>query len=98
VGAVGGILAAAVFAPALAMEVVERFRAGDTPGAGRAQERLTPLHRDIVAAYGAVGVKAALDQLGWQGGPPRAPLQRLGDKDRRALVRSLESAGLAVPT
>ncbi|MHB1168778.1 MAG: dihydrodipicolinate synthase family protein [Longimicrobiales bacterium] len=94
-GAVGGILAVADFAPALAAQVVERFRAGDTQGAGRAQEQLTPLHKEIVASYGAVGVKSALDQLGWHGGPPRAPLAPLGAKDARKITSALKSAGLS---
>ncbi|MGH7445841.1 MAG: dihydrodipicolinate synthase family protein, partial [Longimicrobiales bacterium] len=97
-GAAGGILAVAVFAPMLAAEVLERFRAGDTQAAGRAQGLLTPLHKEIVASYGAVGVKVALDQIGWHGGPPRAPLQALGEKDRRVVVRALEAAGVGQPT
>jgi len=94
-GAVGGILAVADFAAGLAAEVVRRFRAGDTQGAGRAQEQLTPLHKEIVASYGAVGVKAALDHLGWSGGVPRAPLQPLGAKDLRKVTAALDGAGLS---
>lgn len=93
-GAAGGILAVADFAPALAAEVVRRFRAGDTQGAGRAQEQLTPLHREIVASFGAVGVKTALDQLGWTGGAPRPPLHALGPKDRQKVTAALSGAGL----
>jgi len=93
-GAVGGILAVANFAPALAAEVVLRFRDGDTQGAGRAQEQLTPLHREIVATFGAIGVKAALDELGWNGGAPRPPLQPLGAKDRQKVTAALKAAEL----
>src|SRR5690606_41205649 len=46
-GAAGGILAVADIAPSLCAEVVSRFRAGDAAAAGVAQERLTPLHREI---------------------------------------------------
>ena len=74
---------------------MHRFRAGDTQGAGRAQEQLTPLHKEIVASYGAVGVKAALDHLGWSGGVPRAPLQPLAAKDLRKVTAALDGAGLS---
>jgi dihydrodipicolinate synthase/N-acetylneuraminate lyase len=93
-GAAGGILAAAVFAPALCAELVAHFRAGETGRAGRVQGRLTPLHKEIVARHGAVGVKAALDLLGLVGGPPRAPLHPLPARDGAAVARVMQEAGL----
>lgn len=93
-GAAGGILAAAVFAPVLAGAVRDAFRAGDSARAGQIQEGLTTLHREIVMAHGAVGVKAALELVGYTGGPPRAPLRSLGPKDRRRLARVMQQAGL----
>jgi dihydrodipicolinate synthase/N-acetylneuraminate lyase len=96
-GAAGGILAVAVIAPELCAELVAAFRAGDTGRAGRIQGRLTPLHKEIVAAYGAVGVKAALDRLGHHGGAPRRPLEPLGPKQTRLVARVMQDAGLLVP-
>jgi 4-hydroxy-2-oxoglutarate aldolase len=93
-GAAGGILGVADIAPALCAELVREFREGNTQKAGRIQSRLTPLHKEIVAAYGAVGVKAALDLLGWAGGAPRAPLRALGDKDRRQVARVMQETGI----
>jgi 4-hydroxy-2-oxoglutarate aldolase len=93
-GAAGGILGVADIAPALCAELVREFREGNTQKAGRIQSRLTPLHKEIVAAYGAVGVKAALDLLGWAGGAPRAPLRALGEKDRRQVARVMQEAGI----
>jgi 4-hydroxy-2-oxoglutarate aldolase len=93
-GAAGGILGVADIAPALCAELVQDFRAGNTQKAGRLQERLTPLHREIVAAYGGVGVKAALDLLGWAGGAPRAPLKALGEKERQQVARVMQEAGI----
>jgi 4-hydroxy-2-oxoglutarate aldolase len=93
-GAAGGILGVADIAPALCAELVQEFRAGNTQKAGRLQERLTPLHREIVAAYGGVGVKAALDLLGWAGGAPRAPLKALGEKERQQVARVMQEAGI----
>jgi 4-hydroxy-2-oxoglutarate aldolase len=93
-GAAGGILAIAVIAPALCASLVEQFRAGQTQQAGRIQERLTPLHKAIVAPFGAAGVKAGLDLLGWAGGPTRAPVRGLGDRDRQQVARVMQEAGI----
>jgi 4-hydroxy-2-oxoglutarate aldolase len=93
-GAAGGILAIANIAPALCAELVREFRAGNTRNAGHLQGRLTPLHKEIVAPHGAVGVKAALDLLGWAGGAPRAPLRGLGDRERRQVARVMQEAGI----
>jgi 4-hydroxy-2-oxoglutarate aldolase len=93
-GAAGGILAAAVIAPQLCADLVAAFRAGDSGRAGRLQGQLTPLHKEIVAPFGGVGVKAALDLLGWVGGPPRPPLPPLSEKERRTVARVMQEAGL----
>ncbi len=78
-GVRGGILAAALFAPELAREVYDAAARGDSEGAKRAQERLTPSAREIVGELGVPGVKAALDAIGLHGGTCRAPLQSLGN-------------------
>lgn len=93
-GAAGGIVGIANIAPALCTDLLEHFRAGRTQEAGRVQQRLTPLHRDIVAAHGAVGCKAALDVLEWAGGPPRAPLRPLSDRERQQVARVMQEAGV----
>lgn len=76
-GARGGILAVALFAAQVAQELCSSFQAGDKPGAGRAQGRLTPLAKEIVAGFGVAGVKAAMDVVGLEGGPVRPPLLSL---------------------
>lgn len=95
-GGAGGVLAIADFAPAECAEIVRAFREGDTARAGRIQERMAKAHREIVATWGAVGVKTALDHLGWAGGPPRPPLRPLGDAERRKVAAVLREAGLLV--
>ena len=94
-GGVGGVLAVANFATALAVETFTTFAAGDRAGAGAAQEALAPLNKAIVGDHGVPGIKAALDAVGRHGGPVRAPLRDL-DGDARARVRALVAeAGLA---
>jgi len=93
-GAAGGIVAVGLIAPALCAEVVRRFREGNGQKAGEAQNRLTPLHKEIVAAYGAVGLKAGLERIGYAGGPPRLPLRPLGEKEKKAITKLMQEAGL----
>jgi dihydrodipicolinate synthase/N-acetylneuraminate lyase len=52
------------------------------------------MHKEIVAAYGAIGVKVALDEIGYYGGPPRRPLVGLGPKERQHLARVMQEGGL----
>jgi 4-hydroxy-2-oxoglutarate aldolase len=93
-GASGGIVAIGQFAPGVVADLIKSFRAGDSRRAGELQERVTPLHREIVASHGAVGVKAALDKVGYYGGPPRRPLVPLGPKEQQHMARVMQEAGL----
>ena len=93
-GAAGGIVAAGLIAPEWCAEVVSSFRAGNSARAGQVQAKITPIHKEIVAAHGAVGVKAAVEELGYAGGAPRPPLRPLGKKERQAVARVMQEAGL----
>lgn len=93
-GAAGGIVALGLLAPEEYGEMLKHYRAGRLPQAGRIQERLAPAHREIIGAFGARGVKAALELKGWHGGPPRPPLTPLREKDRRTVARVMQEAGL----
>ena len=93
-GAHGAIIGVGQIAPKLCAELIQAFRAGDKRRAGELQEIITPLHREIVAAHGAVGCKAALDLLGYYGGPPRRPLTGLNQKERQTVARVMQEAGL----
>jgi 4-hydroxy-2-oxoglutarate aldolase len=97
-GARGGILAVALFAldettgGNSAALLYQAWRAGRREAAARYQERLTPLSREIVAGMGVPGVKAALDEVGLAGGPPRLPLLPLDARERERLTGLLQSA------
>lgn len=94
-GAGGAILAASLFAASLALEVYDAFAAGDDARATSAQERLTPVNREVVGVLGVPGIKAALDLVELHGGEPRAPLLAL-DAVQRDRVASLVRAAGAV--
>lgn len=95
VGAAGGILGVANLVAGWAGELHAAFRAGDHSRAGVLQERMAPLHKEIVAGLGVPGVKFALDLLGLVGGDPRPPLAPLAEKLRPRVTTALERAGLS---
>ena len=94
-GADAAILAVALFAPALALEVEAATRRDAAAAAAAAQARLGPLAARIVAGMGVAGVKGALDQIGLRGGDPRAPLRPLDAAARAQLGELLGAAELA---
>jgi 4-hydroxy-2-oxoglutarate aldolase len=73
-GARGGILAVALFAPELALEVWQASREGRSADADAAQKPLVPMAAEIVARMGVPGVKAAMERVGLSGGHVRLPL------------------------
>ncbi|GLC26184.1 4-hydroxy-tetrahydrodipicolinate synthase [Roseisolibacter agri] len=91
-GVSGGILAVSLFAPALTLAVWEAARAGDADGAAALQARLVPLARDVVAALGPAGLKAAMTMVGLEGGVPRAPLLALDDAEREQVRAAFAAA------
>ena len=93
-GAVGGVVAVADFAVEAAVEVAESFARGDRVAAGRAQERLAPLHKEIVGKLGPPGVKLAMDAMGLVGGPVRPPLVSPADAEMRRIDKLLRAAQL----
>jgi 4-hydroxy-2-oxoglutarate aldolase len=89
-GCQGGIIGVACFAPRLCVSLMTSFENGDRASAGRMQERIGPLDKEIVGKLGPPGVKAAMDAVGLYGGPVRPPLAAVaaGDRERvTALVR-----------
>lgn len=93
-GAVGGIVAVGLMAPAEAAEISVAFYEGRKADAGRLQERIGPVHNGIVGAMGVPGIKAAMDMLAFRGGPPRPPLLPVAESRHAEIRGVLETAGL----
>jgi len=89
-GADGAILAAACVVPRLCVAVFEAARAGDHERARALQRRLAPVARAVTVGYGIGGLKAALDLLGYHGGPVRAPLRPPDEGARREIEKLLK--------
>jgi 4-hydroxy-2-oxoglutarate aldolase len=94
-GAAGAIAAVGCFAAQAVAAIGVAFEAGDRKAAGAAQERVAPLHQEIVSRRGVPGVKAAMDLLGLPGGPVRPPLSNLGERDRQRVAELLARAELS---
>lgn len=94
-GARGGILAVALFATGLSLDIYNAMRDGSTTSvanADEAQRRLAPLSGRIVGDMGVAGVKAALDKIGLRGGAVRSPLQPLGSAETAEVAQLLRAA------
>ena len=94
VGAAGGILALANIAPQLCLDLYRLFQTGQWAEAAALQCRLVPVNAAVTARFGIAGLKAAMDMLGYYGGPVRAPLLDLGDEDRQTLRTILAQGGV----
>ena len=93
-GATGGILALGNVAPDLCKELERLFAAGEHEAARTLQARLLAPNAAVTSRFGIAGLKAALDAIGLHGGPPRSPLQPLGERDAAEVRRVLSVAGI----
>jgi 4-hydroxy-2-oxoglutarate aldolase len=95
-GAAGGILGVANLMPGACTAVFRAWKAGRPEEARSVQGRVAPVHISVIGGMGVPGVKAALDRLGMQGGPPRPPLRPLGTPELDEVEAVLRAAGLDV--
>jgi len=94
VGAVGGVLALANVAPQECIGIHRLFKAGQWEEAAELQRRLVPVNAAVTARFGVAGLKAAMDMLGYYGGPVRPPLLDLTDAERHVLRGILVEGGV----
>ncbi len=93
-GAAGSIAATANVAPALVAAIYNRYRAGDLSGSLQAQRDLAPLRLAFSLGSFPVVIKEALDMLGLDAGPTRAPVGPLAEAERAQLRTVLRGMGL----
>ncbi|HEV8309325.1 MAG TPA: dihydrodipicolinate synthase family protein [Methylomirabilota bacterium] len=93
-GAAGGILAVANVAPHECCEIWRLAQAGQWTDAREIVYRISPLATGIGARYGIGGLKAALDLLGYYGGPTRGPLPVPDGDAVEEIKEILATAGL----
>jgi 4-hydroxy-2-oxoglutarate aldolase len=73
-GAHGAVLAVSAVVPDMCVELFDLVRAQRHADALALQRRITPLGRLLGTMHGVAGLKYALDQVGYIGGPARPPL------------------------
>jgi 4-hydroxy-2-oxoglutarate aldolase len=94
-GAKGAVPALANIAPRECVQIFDSYQRGEYDAARQLQLRLIRLNLAVTTRLGVPGLKAALDELGeFYGGPPRAPLMPLGEKERAEIRTILREAGL----
>ncbi len=94
IGAVGLIAALVNIAAADLARIQSLFRDGQLNEARILQQRLIEANSAVTSHFGVAGLKAALDLLGFYGGPVRSPLQPLMADERENLRTILVRAGL----
>jgi 4-hydroxy-2-oxoglutarate aldolase len=94
VGAVGVVPALGNFASPLLKELMDRFAAADLEQARALQWRAVEANTAVTTRFGVPGLKAALDMLGYYGGPVRSPLLPLTQEEESTLKDILQRAGL----
>ncbi|HEY46010.1 MAG: hypothetical protein AMJ88_09880 [Anaerolineae bacterium SM23_ 63] len=94
VGAVGVIGALANIAGQELADILAHFHVGELDIARAIQLRLVEVNTAVTVRYGIPGLKAAMDMLGYYGGPVRSPLLSLGDEDKEVLRQILIESGL----
>jgi 4-hydroxy-tetrahydrodipicolinate synthase len=89
-GTKGGIAATANVKPALVAEIYDKYMAGDLEGALRAQRELAPLRLAFAWGTFPVVIKEALNLMGMDAGPCRAPVGPLSAEQREKLKKVLQ--------
>jgi 4-hydroxy-2-oxoglutarate aldolase len=93
-GAVGGVLALSNIAPQQCCDLINFFHQGRHAEAKELQLRLIAANDAVTARFGVPGLKAAMEMVGFYGGPPRSPLQPLNKEQREILRGILKEAGI----
>jgi len=92
-GASAAIAATANVAPEIAVGIYENFIKGDIEAARDFQRRLTPIRNLFALGTHPAMLKAGAEMAGYAGGPPRAPVGRLTESERKKLTEVLTGIG-----
>ncbi len=93
-GAQGAILAVSSLATQLCVEICRCVQTGALEAARKAFSTVAAVAREVVTPFGIAGIKAALDLLGYYGGPPRAPLLPVTTEQKQRIREVLSTRGL----
>ena len=91
-GADGGVLAIAAVLPDTCMDIFELVRSHRHSEALALQRLISPLGRLLGAVHGVAGLKYALDQIGYVGGPTRPPLGSVPPEAQKQILELIQSS------
>ncbi|MFV1858130.1 MAG: dihydrodipicolinate synthase family protein [Anaerolineales bacterium] len=94
VGAVGAVPALGCLAAERISALLSAYDSGNLESAREIQASLLGPNEAVTARFGVAGLKAALDLVGFYGGPVRAPLQAITREEHAILENILAEAGL----
>lgn len=89
-GGVGATMAVANVVPNYCVEIEKVFKEGNIEKARDMQLELLDLNNAVTRGFGIPGLKYALDQVGYYGGPVRSPLVAVSDEKKKEIDRLLE--------
>jgi 4-hydroxy-2-oxoglutarate aldolase len=92
-GAAGGVVSLANVLPGPCCDLYGHFTRGRYDEAKELHARLARLNRAISGAWGVAGVKAAMDIIGFKGGPPRHPLKAATNEAAEKIRRQMANEG-----
>jgi 4-hydroxy-2-oxoglutarate aldolase len=84
-GASGAVLAIAAVVPDICVDIFELVKGQRHQDALALQREIMPLAKLLGAVHGVAGLKYALDQIGYAGGPARAPLGSISPEAQRKI-------------
>jgi 4-hydroxy-2-oxoglutarate aldolase len=88
-GASGAVLAVGNIAARHCARIAGKVRSGDHAEALALNQAIVPLTELVTVRHGIGGLKAALDMLGFYGGPPRPPLPAASEAARAEIASRL---------
>lgn len=94
IGAKGSVPALGNIAPRECVRLFDLFHAGKLHDARNLQLKLIRANAAVTSRWGVAGLKAAMEEIGYYGGMPRAPLLPLGETERNTLREILREAEL----
>jgi 4-hydroxy-2-oxoglutarate aldolase len=97
-GCDGAILAVAALLPCECVLMKTLVRDKRIDEARELQRRLMPIARSVGTAHGVPGLKAALDMIGFVGGPPRPPLRPVSPQIAQTIRGQLDALGVHAVT
>jgi 4-hydroxy-2-oxoglutarate aldolase len=96
VGASGAVLALSAVVPDICVDIFELMGQRRFEDARTIHRQVTPLARLLGSVHGISGLKYALDQIGYAGGPVRAPLGPLSPDAQGQITAQLKLLGVGL--